>query len=207
MEHILLQPMPVEQIELLIVKSKYIGDNEAEFILHKEIYLRCCDVLVENERIRTIVTIIIASILLDQPLVTQRQYIKSLYKRFGTEANKSKANLMKMKHDLKTVEQRGNGSWYLKAALVERIAAEELALDRYAEEQSLINNHCPRCAAAQGDEISVGCDACGGTGKIAVTMRDAKAFFNVLGLPYTPYKFASEYWSKILFIVSELQIK
>lgn len=202
-----LQPMSVEQIELLIVKSKYIGDNEAEFLLHKVIYQRCCDALIENENIRTIVTIIIASILLDQPLVTQRKYIKSLYKRFGTEANKSKANLTKMKHDLKTVELRGGGNCHLKAALTERIEAEELALDNYSEEQSINSNHCPRCLATQGRKMSVGCDICGGTGKIVVTMDDAKAFFNKLDLPYSPYKCFSEYWSKILFIVSELQIK
>ncbi len=199
--------MSGEQIELLIVKSKYIGDNEAEFILHKLIYLRCCDALIENEKIRTIVTIIIVSILLDQPLVTQRKHIKSLYKRFGTEANKSKANLTKMKHDLKTVELRGEGNCHLKAALVDRIAAEELALDSYAEEQSLKNNHCPCCVATQGREMSIGCDICSGTGKIAVTMHAAKAFFNELDLPYMPCKFSSEYWSEIQFIVSELQIK
>lgn len=202
-----LQSMSVEQIDLLIVKSKYIGDNEAEFILHKLIYLRCCDALIENEKIRTIVTIIIASILLDQPLVTQRKHIKSLYKRFGTEANKSEANLTKMKHDLKTIELRGDDNCYLKAALLERIAAEELVLDSYAEEQSLKTNHCPCGMAAKGSKMSIGCDSCGGTGKIAVTMHDAKAFFNELDLPYTPCKFSSEYWSKILFIVSELQIK
>ncbi|WP_157601250.1 hypothetical protein [Psychromonas ossibalaenae] len=199
--------MSDEQIELLIVKSKYIGDNDAEFILHKMIYLRCCDALIENEKIRTIITIIIVSILLDQPLVTQRNHIKSLYKRFGTEANKSKANLAKMKQDLKTVELRGQGYCHLKTALVERIAAEEMALDSYAEEQSLKNNHCPRCVSTLGTEMSINCDICNGTGKIAVTMGDAKAFFNELDLPYTPCKFSSEYWSEILFIVSELQIK
>ncbi|WP_372880933.1 hypothetical protein [Psychromonas sp.] len=207
MKNIELLPMSAEQIELLIVKSKYIGDNEAEFILHKVIYQRCCDALIENEDIRTIATIIIASILLDQPLLTQRKYIKSLYKRFGTEANKSKANLTKMKHDLKIFELREAGNHHLKAALVNRIAAVDMALDNYAEEQSLKNNHCPHCLTIQGQEMSQDCDICGGTGKIAVTMRDAQAFFDKLDLPYTPGKFASEYWNKILLIVSELQIK
>lgn len=202
-----LQPMSVEETELLIIRSKYIGDIDAEFMLHKIIYQRCCDVLIENEGIRTIVTIIIASILLDQPLLTQRKQIKSLYKRYGTEARKSRAKLAKMKLDLKSVELRGEGNYHLKAALVEQIAAEDRALDSYAEEQSLKNNHCPRCLATQDSKMTIGCDICGGTGKIAATMHDAKALFNKLNLPYSPSKFLSEYWNKILFIVKELQIK
>lgn len=202
-----LQSMSVEQIKLLIVKSKYIGDHEAEFMLHKAIYLHCCNALIDNEKIRTFVTIIIASILLDQPLVTQQKYIKALYKRFGIEANKRQANLQKMRRDLKLMEQRGESNNHLKTALIEQIVAEEMALDSYAEKQSLNNNRCPHCLAAQESGMSIDCKICGGTGKIAVTMHDAKAFFDQLNLTYTADKFSSEYWNKILFIVSQLQVK
>ncbi len=202
-----LQPMSVEQIKLLIVKSKYIGDHEAEFMLHKAIYLHCCNALIENEKIRTFVTIIIASILLDQPLITQQKQIKALYKRFGMEANKRQANLQKMRRDLKLMEQSGESNSHLKAVLIEQIVAEELALDSYAEEQSLKSNRCPHCVAAQESGMSIDCKICDGTGRIAVTMHDAKAFFDQLNLTYTPGQFSSEYWNKILFIVGKLQIK
>jgi len=182
---------------MLIIKAKYLDDKESEQSLCDVIISQLKRQVVDNQEV---LAFIINSMILDRPLPGQRKRIKSIYKRFASTATKHKSAITQLENKLSDIDSGSQRNTYRIASLKEQIASENSKLDSYAERQSRTTNHCPACSQS-------GCEHCAGSGKIAVKMADAQDLFKEIDLPYVSHKFLTEYWTKVLCVVSGLQIE
>jgi uncharacterized phage protein len=181
-------------IGMHIIKAKYLQDGESVQWLSDMIDRRCQALEIPNS---AVVTYIIIAMLLNKPLPTQRKLVKSLHKRFGSTAAKAHAQINRLQSTLES-KSLYSGNGYAIHSLQGQIDSIKLKLDSYAEQQSLLSNRCPACAGR-------GCEHCTG-GKITVRMVDAQALFKDIGLTYPTHLFMTMYWSKILCLVSGLEL-
>ncbi|WP_022940070.1 hypothetical protein [Psychromonas hadalis] len=90
-------------------------------------------------------------ILLNKPLVTQHKKIKSLYKRFGTEATRSKQEQLKIQNQLDELYEDS----YRIEQLNYILQSEKDKLDKYAQEIAKNATRCPKCTGR-----GRGCELC-----------------------------------------------
>lgn len=180
---------------MMIVKAKHLEDMDAQtellnFLLHRCVELRIPDA--------EIVSSIIVYMLLERPLPTQKHHVKALYKRYGSLSKTLKSENKKLQDKLNQTSEYSNRNKYLREQLQSQINTNLKKIDNYAEARSLHTIKCPACQN--------GCNECGGKGKIQARMIDARGIFDDLGIPYFKHKFLTTYWTKIVFLVGEMQV-
>ena len=192
----LAQAAKKHKLGVLIINATYLNDNESEQLLRQHIHQKCENLGIDCP---DILSMIIAAMILDIPLITQREKMKSLYQQYGGVAKVSKRNIDKLKKRLGAINITQNK--YMKESLCEQIEHEEAKLNNYAGRMAVTTNVCPRCKGLSP------CRICGSTGKVQVKMNDAIELFKALGIPYSKGRFLTQYWTTILAVASELEVE
>ena len=184
---------------LAVLRGRYLADADAVETVRETIELRCLALQVGQERIASI---IVCAMLFDRPLITQRNHLRSLHRRFGAAANSTNATIKSLTKRISELNNSEMPTRYLREIYSQQIEHAQHSLELVAEERSVKTNRCPRCSFGKGT-----CPSCGGSGRIVVRMDDAMRFYEALGHKKSSRIFTVQYWPKILSLLAELQIK
>lgn len=179
------------ELGMLIIKSMFVDDDtNSEYKLLKLIKMQC---LSAGFKHGCIVASIIMQILLNRPLITQKERIKGLYTRYGPVAARSQSKQSKNQKLLDELYDDGYRAEQLKSIIQD----EKDKLDKCAEDRAKMTIRCPKCDGR-------GCKLCT-AGDIKATMDDALQMFAKLNIHFTPRDFLDRYWNPILSIISGLE--
>jgi len=184
------------KLGVLLIQAQHLYDTESEQLLRQYIHIKCANMNIDCP---DIISMIIAAMILEIPLITQHKKMKSLYRRYGQIAATRRNNIDKLNKEINATNPP-HGPYRLNS-LMEQRDHELSHLDEYAEHMSKVTNHCPKCS---GQYREISCDLCLSTGKIKIKMADAIEFFMLLGIPFNSATFMDDYWSKIITLLDEL---
>lgn len=115
----------------------------------------------------------------NKPLVSQRQSLKSLHKRHGAYANRSKHRIKKFNVSLKQAQARDDKAGIARyEALIE---SERRLLDAHAEKKAAESDVCPRCSGSGTVAMRI-CPECSASGHIAVDIKRMRAYIKKSGV-------------------------
>ncbi|MCP4324726.1 MAG: hypothetical protein GY787_23325 [Alteromonadales bacterium] len=184
---------------MLVIKSSYLAhDDNSRKELFSIIKSQCESSMLPNS---DVVASIVLSLVINKPLPTQFNKIKSLYKQFDSKAtafNRENTKKNKILEDLYGRVATADNIYRIEQ-LGQAIEQNNINIDKYTDEKSQTSTICPKC---RGEN----CDICS-SGYIKASMRDAQQMFVLLGISFNSKLFLTLYWTPILFIVSDLQIK
>lgn len=137
----------------------------------------------------------------NKPLVSQRKSIKSLHKRHGAYANRSKQRVKKFNVSLRQARAKGN------AQEVKRyeglIAAERALLEKHAEKKASESDWCPRCAGTGSVALNP-CPECAASGHVTISRERLRAYIRNSGVKISD-KLFDAMWSYFESCRSKLQ--
>ncbi|MFM2589447.1 TIGR02642 family protein [Vibrio sp. TBV020] len=131
------------------------------------------------------------------PLGKNQTRIKSLFKRHGARANRSRRMIDSWKRAIKSLSKTGRHEGMIEQHELD-IKTEKQALDDYADKYSRLSCHCPRCGGT-GNGAEGPCKSCNGDGYFKNNHNDWKIHLSNLNV-----KLDNDAAIKIESVVSEL---
>lgn len=116
------------------------------------------------------------------PLGKNQARIKSLLKRYGPRANRSRRLIDSWKRAIKSLSRTGRHQSMIEQHELD-IEKERLSLDEYADKYSHLSCHCPRCGGT-GHGSEGPCKSCNGDGHFTNTRSDWKMHLAKYNVPF-----------------------
>ncbi|MBE4617361.1 TIGR02642 family protein [Vibrio navarrensis] len=182
-----------------IIEARYLGDEAARltFIDHVR-------ATVAQEKVNHVSAVadIVANLVLQVPLRSQRVKLRSLYKKYDARSKRSLKLIETWKLRIKSMEKSGNLSMQ---PLIEKhqqdIELEKARLHEHAQMKAGESLNCPKCHGS-GNYLLRLCNECGGVGMLRPTREQIYAEFRQLGVRITEEDFARTFLPVITELVS-----
>ncbi|MGR5294757.1 TIGR02642 family protein [Vibrio mediterranei] len=168
----------INPVGLAIVMATEFGEGQYIKQLQHHLY----DALGTNKTGKAMSTIVMAE-LCQAPLGRNVTKIKSLLKRHGPRANRSRRLIDQWKKAIKSLSRSGRHQHMIDQHEKD-IASEKIALDAYAEKYAALSLNCPRCGGT-GQVNSHPCKSCNGEGRYKNTVKDWRLHLQAQGVKLT----------------------